>query len=67
MPKRFRNIWCVFLWHRKHGVSVLSTGLTEEEARAEVQRQVQQGERDVQRLRHGEYADLFGKYPKVSP
>ena len=59
------NLWCVFLWNRKHGLTVLDTGLTEEEARRQVESQIAQGEKDVQRLRHGEFLMAFGHHPTV--
>jgi hypothetical protein len=57
--------WCVFLWNRKHGLTVLDTDLTEEEARRQVESQFDQGEKDIQRLRHDEFLMAFGQHPKV--
>jgi hypothetical protein len=57
--------WCVFLWNRKHGLTVLDTGLTEEESKREVENQTSQGETDIQRLRHNEFLMAFGQHPKV--
>jgi hypothetical protein len=57
--------WCVFLFNIKYGLTVLDTDLTEEEAKRQVQHQVEQGEKDVQRLSHGEFTKLFGQPPKV--
>jgi hypothetical protein len=59
------NLCCVFLWNRKHGLTVLDTDLTEEEARRQVETQIAQGEKDIQRLRHGEFLMAFGHQPKV--
>lgn len=60
-----QNEWCVFLFNQKYGVSVLETGLTENEAKRAVQQQIDQGEKNVQLLSHGDFAKLFGQPPKV--
>jgi hypothetical protein len=65
MGKENGNLWCVFLFNRKYGLTVLQTGLTEEEAQRQVEHQIAEGEKDVQRLTHGKFRELFGQYPKV--
>lgn len=57
--------WCVFLYNPKYGVTVLDTGLTEEEAKRQVQHQIEQGDKNVQCITHGDFAKLFGNPPIV--
>jgi hypothetical protein len=64
MPEQ-TDLWCVFLWNPKFGLTVLDTGLTEEESQREVESQIAQGEKDVQRLQHDEFYKLFRQRPKV--
>ncbi len=65
MSKQSNDLWCVFLWNPKHGLTVLDTGLSEEEAQRQVDQQIAQGEKDVQRLGHSDFFKLFGQHPKV--
>ena len=65
MSEQHKNVWCVFLYNPKYGMTVLDTGLSEEESQRQVESQIDQGEKDVQRLRHSEFLMAFGQHPKV--
>jgi hypothetical protein len=65
MMSKNTDRWCVFLYNPKFGITVLDTGLTEEESQRQVESQIAKGEKDVQRLRHSEFFKLFGQHPTV--